>query len=104
MRSHALLLLLAGCPARSPSVGPGADAPEPTKAEVPSPAQAPSLGELRAAATAVYQRQDWPAFLSAQRELVAADPDSTVDRYNLACALARNGLRVEALAELRRLL
>ncbi|MEQ1501379.1 MAG: hypothetical protein ABMB14_04070 [Myxococcota bacterium] len=73
----------------------------------PAPASdpaGPDPNSLADRAADAYRRQDWPAFVAAQRAVVDADPGSDRDRYNLACGLAQAGDRDGALAELRGLL
>ena len=54
-------------------------------------------------ALAAYRAQDFPAFLTHSRQLVALTPRSVRARYNLACALALNGRAEEATRGLREL-
>lgn len=73
-------------------------------AAVDAPIDAAALAERRAKAGEHYQKQEYAAFVTLLAEVVAADPDAHVDRYNLACGYALTGQGDKAVAELRTLL
>lgn len=88
LRPLSVFVFLFGCPS----------------SRVPAPAPTVEVVDPARAATAAYAGKDWPAFVTHQRAVVDADPESVGDRYNLACGYALNGQRDEALTELRTLL
>lgn len=94
MRVVPVLLLLAACTTVPPESAPSG-------VDVPADASAASLREL---ALVAYQAGDLDRFVALQEKAVQADPERTVDRYNLACGYARTGQRDAALRELRTLL
>jgi hypothetical protein len=93
---HLLTLSLLACTAKNPPEV----APEPAP-ELPI---ASTFADPLLAAREAYFRKDWPAFVELQKRALAADPDSVVERYNLACGYALTGQRAEAMTELRALL
>lgn len=62
------------------------------------------LRELRAAARAAYDAEDYASFLARTRESAELFPDSPAVLYNLACGLALTGQAEAAFEKLERLL